>query len=210
MVKNMAKKKTVVEVRGMSCASCVNTVRKAIANTPGVINVEVNLATDQAFIEYDEEKVDLVEIAKNVSKVGYALDIEQAKANEELENIKQQFIASALFMVPVTILMVMHMSGIMLPNMELLQLILSALAVATAGQETVSRAFKALFHRQWTMDVLIASGVIMAVLSGGISLVYPSVYSFACVGSMILFFNLLGKYLESSAKKRAAKSIRAL
>jgi len=67
--------------------------------------VEVNLATDQAFIEYDEEKVDLVEIAKNVSKVGYALDIEQAKANEELENIKQQFIASALFMVPVTILM---------------------------------------------------------------------------------------------------------
>ena len=210
MVKNMAKKKTVVEVRGMSCASCVNTVRKAIANTPGVINVEVNLATDQAFIEYDEEKVDLVEIAKNVSKVGYALDIEQAKANEELENIKQQFIASALFMVPVTILMVMHMSGIMFPNMELLQLVLSALAVATAGQDTVSRAFKALFHGQWTMDVLVATGVVMAVLSGAISLVYPSVYSFASVGSMILFFNLLGKYLESSAKKRAAKSIRAL
>jgi len=85
MVKNMAKKKTVVEVRGMSCASCVNTVRKAIANTPGVINVEVNLATDQAFIEYDEEKVDLVEIAKNVSKVGYALDIEQAKPMRNLK-----------------------------------------------------------------------------------------------------------------------------
>jgi len=45
---------------------------------------------------------------------------------------------------------------------------------------------------------------------GAISLVYPSVYSFASVGAMILFFNLLGKYLESSAKKRAAKSIRAL
>jgi len=113
-------------------------------------------------------------------------------------------------MVPVTILMVMHMSGIMFPNMELLQLILSALAVATAGQETVSRAFKALFHGQWTMDVLVASGIVMAVLSGAISLVYPSVYSFASVGAMILFFNLLGKYLESSAKKRAAKSIRAL
>jgi len=68
-------------------------------------------------------------------------------------------------MVPVTILMVMHMSGIMFPNMELLQLILSALAVATAGQETVSRAFKALFHGQWTMDVLVASGIVMAVLS---------------------------------------------
>jgi len=141
----MAKKKAVVEVRGMSCASCVNTVKTAIAHTPGVVSVEVNLATDQAFIEYEEEKVDLVEIAKNVSKVGYALDIEQAKTNEELQRIKEQFIASTLFMVPVTILMVMHMSGIMFPNMELLQLILSALAVATAGQETVSRAFKALF-----------------------------------------------------------------
>jgi len=75
----MAKKKAVVEVRGMSCASCVNTVKTAIAHTPGVVSVEVNLATDQAFIEYEEEKVDLVEIAKNVSKVGYALDIEQAK-----------------------------------------------------------------------------------------------------------------------------------
>jgi len=63
----------------MSCASCVNTVKTAIAHTPGVVSVEVNLATDQAFIEYEEEKVDLVEIAKNVSKVGYALDIEQAK-----------------------------------------------------------------------------------------------------------------------------------
>lgn len=206
----MAKKKAVVEVRGMSCASCVNTVKTAIAHTPGVISVEVNLATDQAFIEYEEEKVDLVDIAKNVSKVGYALDIEQAKTNEELQRIKEQFIASTLFMVPVTILMVMHMSGIMFPNMELLQLILSALAVATAGQETVSRAFKALFHGQWTMDVLVASGVVMAALSGAISLVYPSVYSFASVGAMILFFNLLGKYLESSAKKRAAKSIRAL
>jgi len=206
----MAKKKAVVEVRGMSCASCVNTVKTAIAHTPGVVSVEVNLATDQAFIEYEEEKVDLVEIAKNVSKVGYALDIEQAKTNEELQRIKEQFIASTLFMVPVTILMVMHMSGIMFPNMELLQLILSALAVATAGQETVARAFKALFHGQWTMDVLVASGIVMAVLSGAISLVYPSVYSFASVGAMILFFNLLGKYLESSAKKRAAKSIRAL
>jgi len=49
--------------------------------------------------------VDLVEIAKNVSKVGYALDIEQAKTNEELQRIKEQFIASTLFMVPVTILM---------------------------------------------------------------------------------------------------------
>jgi Cu+-exporting ATPase len=194
----------------MSCASCANTVRSAIANTPGVVNVEVNLATDQAFIEYEEDKVDLVQIAKNVSKVGYALDIDQAKANEELERTKEAFIASTLFMIPVTVLMILHMSGVMFRNMDLLQLILSAVAIVTAGQDTVSRAFKALFHGQWTMDVLIAFGVIMAALSGAISLVYPSVYSFASVGAMILFFNLLGKYLESSAKKRAAKSIRAL
>ncbi|WP_018963508.1 heavy metal translocating P-type ATPase [Coprothermobacter platensis] len=204
-------KKAVVDVRGMSCASCVNTVRTAIAKTPGVINVEVNLATDQAFIEYEEDKVDLVQIAKNVSKVGYALDVDQAKANEELERIKEQFIAATLFMVPVTVLMILHMSGLlMFPHMDLLELMISGLAVATAGQETVARAFKALLHGQWTMDVLIAFGVIMSVLSGAISLVYPTVYSFASVGAMILFFNLLGKYLETSAKKRAAKSIRAL
>jgi len=109
--------------------------------------------------------VDLVEIAKNVSKVGYALDIEQAKTNEELQRIKEQFIASTLFMVPRD-----HSHGHAyewhhVPKHGTTSAILSALAVATAGQETVSRAFKALFHGQWTMDVLVASGIVMAVLS---------------------------------------------
>lgn len=61
-------------ITGMTCASCVRRVEKAIAKVPGVENVAVNLATEQASVDYDPRQTDLTEIAAAVRRAGYDVD----------------------------------------------------------------------------------------------------------------------------------------
>ena len=58
-------------VEGMTCASCVNRVEKAIAKVPGVESAGVNLATERATVTYDPSETDLARIAQAVEKAGY-------------------------------------------------------------------------------------------------------------------------------------------
>jgi Cu+-exporting ATPase len=58
-------------VVGMTCASCVNRVEKAIARTPGVESAAVNLATEQATVSYDPAQTTIANLAAAVRKAGY-------------------------------------------------------------------------------------------------------------------------------------------
>src|SRR3954447_4196429 len=61
-------------ISGMTCASCVRRVEKAIARVPGVDNVTVNLATERASVSYDPGQTNLNEIAGAVRRVGYDVE----------------------------------------------------------------------------------------------------------------------------------------
>src|SRR3990172_10027892 len=67
----MATKSVTLPVHGMTCASCVSHVEKAIAELDGVRKVEVNLAAAKAAVEYDPSQVDLGQMERAVSDVGY-------------------------------------------------------------------------------------------------------------------------------------------
>src|SRR5690606_23617711 len=60
-----------IPVVGMTCASCVNRVEKAIVRTPGVESAAVNLATEQATVSYDPALTTIANIAAAVRKAGY-------------------------------------------------------------------------------------------------------------------------------------------
>jgi copper ion binding protein len=60
-------------VTGMTCASCVNRVEKAIAKVEGVDSVAVNLATERATVTYDPETATVTEIAQAVERAGYGV-----------------------------------------------------------------------------------------------------------------------------------------
>jgi Cu+-exporting ATPase len=60
-------------VEGMSCASCVANVEAALKGLPGVREVRVNLATEQATVEYDPTRVTLQDLRKAVEEIGYGL-----------------------------------------------------------------------------------------------------------------------------------------
>jgi len=87
-------KTTTVEVKGMTCAACALAVKKAIENTEGVVEANVNLATNKATITFDPTAVDLDEIFKNVEKTGYTLTFESGEEDAELKKAKNRLIAS--------------------------------------------------------------------------------------------------------------------
>jgi Cu+-exporting ATPase len=61
------------QVNGMTCASCVNHVEKAIKKVEGVTNVSVNLATETATIQYDEKHFNPENAINSVKQIGYTL-----------------------------------------------------------------------------------------------------------------------------------------
>ncbi len=70
-VESETKKKTDIDVEGMTCASCVATIEESLDKIEGVENVNVNLATEKASINYDSEKTNVKEMAETINKSGY-------------------------------------------------------------------------------------------------------------------------------------------
>ncbi len=63
--------KAKIHVTGMTCTTCAATIEKGLAQTPGVEKADVSFASEKASVEYDPSKVDLAEIAKTISELGY-------------------------------------------------------------------------------------------------------------------------------------------
>jgi len=60
-------------ILGMECASCVKKIESVLNKTEGVINVGVNFASEKVLVEYDDEKINLTELANVLKKIGYEL-----------------------------------------------------------------------------------------------------------------------------------------
>ncbi|MCH8566919.1 MAG: cadmium-translocating P-type ATPase [Balneolales bacterium] len=69
-----------LEISGMSCASCVAGVEKSVLRLDGVSKAEVNLATEQASVYFDPEKVTQQQIAQAISDAGYEASIQEDKS----------------------------------------------------------------------------------------------------------------------------------
>src|SRR5579871_1295111 len=68
-------------IGGMTCASCVRRVEKALARVPGVRDARVNLATERASVAYDPAMATLDQIAAAIATAGYAVrDVPEAAA----------------------------------------------------------------------------------------------------------------------------------
>lgn len=65
------KKKVELKISGMTCATCVTTIRKSISKQKGVMNINVNLGKEMAQVEYDPSMVKLIDLNKAVTDAGY-------------------------------------------------------------------------------------------------------------------------------------------
>ena len=204
-----------MRILGMTCAACVAAVEKALERVPGVELVVVNLATEKAFVKYNPKVASIVDLREAVRSQGYDVAGEEEVDiyERELEKSKQRVIRSWAFTIPIMIWMIPHMFfGIAWPNHFIFNLgmtVLSAPAIFWVGWPTIKSAWAAVTHGTANMDVLIAMGTIIAWLTGPASFFTP-LFNYAGSSTMILSFNLTGKYYEALAKGQSSQAIRQL
>ncbi|OQR37908.1 copper-translocating P-type ATPase [Pseudomonas sp. Bc-h] len=206
-------------ITGMTCASCAGRVERALRKVPGVKNATVNLANERAHVEVLEQ-IDPATLIAAVDKAGYGASLEQDPYVQEADQRKRDdserwhLILAIVLALPLVLPMLLQPLGVhwMLPAW--LQFLLATPVQFFLGARFYVAAWKAVRAGAGNMDLLVALGT-----SAGYGL---SIYQWliAAPGTMphlyfeasavVIALVLLGKYLESSAKRQTASAIRAL
>jgi Cu+-exporting ATPase len=207
----------------MTCASCAQTIEHALQNTDGVIEANVNLATEKAMVVYDSTIVGYDEIKKAIENTGYQVlgredqratfEEEEARELQAFSTAKRRALLSWALTLPIMLWMIPEMFfGIMWPNASVFNLGLIMLAAPVLfypGWSTYRSAVTAIIHGSANMDVLILLGTLASFLTGPPSFFVP-IANYAGVSAMIMSFHLTGRYIEAKAKGRASQAIKRL
>nr|MBC7245568.1 copper-translocating P-type ATPase [Chloroflexota bacterium] len=214
--------KVILPIGGMTCASCVAHVEEALRSLDGVLEANVNLATERATVEYIPGLVGMEDFRRAVADAGYeVLEMPtEGEQKEERDEVAEKMAAARFrmlvawaFTIPVLLWMLPEMFwGIMWPNHLLFNLGMIVLALPVlfwVGRRTYRSGIRAVLHGYANMDTLITLGTGVALLTGPASFFIP-VANYAGVSAMIMAFHLTGRYVEETAKGRASQAIRKL
>ncbi|MDW1837922.1 copper-translocating P-type ATPase [Vibrio sp. Vb0718] len=218
-------------IQGMTCASCVSSVEKALTNVEGVEKAQVNLAEQSALVFASQDSDDLLNaIVESVKQAGYQAEILQDAATQQEKQAQQQrqqqkrfkldAIAGLVVGAP---LMIWGVAGgnMMIRNTND-QLawgaigIVCLLLLATAGKHFFSNAWLAATHKRATMDTLVALGTGAAWFYSMLVVIFPDWFPLASrhvyfeASAMIIGLISLGHYIEAKAKANTTRSLQAL
>ena len=217
-------RETSLEVSGMTCASCVSRVEKALRKVPGVLNVSVNLSTERVRVEYLLGVVEVRDLERAVEGAGYGVVRKEGKAKEnahesEYEKLRGRFLGAAALTGLILLGSLPMMFGFMSP-VPIWWLNLGLLALATpvqfwAGWRFYEGAWGALKHGQANMNTLVAVGTSAAYLYSVVATLVPGLYAgradvYFDTSSLIVTLILLGRLLEARAKGRTNEAIKKL
>lgn len=210
-------------VTGMTCASCVGRVEKALKSVPGVLEANVNLASEKASVKYLTGSAELRDLQRAVEDAGYGVVQEELSTEDaherEYRKLRNNFVTAAVLTALILIGSLPHMLGLMLP-IPMLWLNLGLLALATpvqfwAGWRFYKGAWGALKHGETNMNTLVAVGTSAAYLYSAVATVAPQLFAgregvYFDTSSAIITLILLGKVLEVGAKGRTNEAIKKL
>ncbi|MGI2781427.1 heavy metal translocating P-type ATPase [Vibrio alginolyticus] len=218
-------------IQGMTCASCVSSVERALTNVEGVEKAQVNLAEQSALVFASQDSDDLLNaIVESVKQAGYQAEILQDAATQQEKQAQQQrqqqkrfkldAIAGLVVGAP---LMIWGVAGgnMMIRNTND-QLawgaigIVCLLLLATVGKHFFSNAWLAATHKRATMDTLVALGTGAAWFYSMLVVIFPDWFPLASrhvyfeASAMIIGLISLGHYIEAKAKANTTRSLQAL
>ncbi|HHA2578755.1 TPA: heavy metal translocating P-type ATPase [Stenotrophomonas maltophilia] len=220
-------------VEGMTCASCVGRVERALLALPGVSQASVNLATERATVR---GVADTAALVAAIDKVGYAArpieagvqsDDEAAeKKDAERAELKRDLIVATALALPVFVL---EMGSHLIPGMHewvmatigmqaswYLQFVLTLLVLAIPGRRFYQKGFPALLRLAPDMNSLVAVGTAAAFGYSVVATFAPrllppgTVNVYYEAAAVIVALILLGRFLEARAKGRTSEAIKRL
>lgn len=224
--------KRVFRVEGMHCAGCSAAVERKLKSLDGV-DATVSLPGESATITYPAGRITVDDLRRAVADAGYELEAPpepgEDRAARERERLreseakvaraKRRIVVAWLLTVPVILWMIPEMFlGIAWPSRLVFDLGMVALATAVLawpGRETLRSAWRSARGLAPNMDVLIAMGSGVSVLTGVWAALHalgaaPMIMNYAGVGAMIMAIHLTGRYVETKARGRTSAAIQAL
>jgi Au+-exporting ATPase len=222
-----------LNVIGMTCASCVGRVEKALRSVPGVLEATVNLATERASIEGSAAPTALISAIERIGYEAKVIDslsslqaVAESQKEIELLKLKRDLILAAALSLPVFLMeMGAHLiSGVHELIMDTIgmntswymQFMLTALVLAFPGRRFYQKGFPALLRLAPDMNSLVAVGTaaafgysIVATFASGL-LPEGTVNVYYEAAAVIVVLVLLGRFLEARAKGRTSEAIKRL
>lgn len=226
-----------LQVDGMTCASCVGRVERALKKVPGVQNAVVNLATERATVQL-QGGTDASRLIAAIEKAGYEArpvmqqaavsgeDVTAQRQAAERESLKKSLIFAAVFALPVFLL---EMGGHMVPafhhwiaqaigtqNSWYIQFVLTAIVLFGPGRRFFEKGVPALLRGAPDMNSLVAVGTTAAFAYSVVATFMPSLLPAGTVNvyyeaaAVIVALILLGRFLEARAKGNTSEAIRRL
>ncbi len=225
--------KVTFAVTGMTCASCVSHVEKALREVDGVIAANVNLATEKATVEYDPGKTSMAGFRKAVEDAGYGVgtvvseemptiaDTVSESNRREVRTLRNKLIFAVIIGVYMLLVALSEYTGNWLPSMFSNRYLLWVLATPVqfwAGWQFYQGMWGALKHKTTNMNTLIAVGTSAAYFYSVAAILSPGFFSaggrtpqvYFDTASVIIALILLGRLLEARAKGQTSDAIKKL
>lgn len=225
--------KVELSIEGMTCASCVSRVEKALNAVTGVKTANVNLATERATVTGTAKVESLIAA---IDKAGYdAKEIQASipdqseqleKKDHERAELKRDLIIATILALPVFILeMGSHLipgvhhlieQSIGMQNSWYLQFVLTTLVLIIPGRRFYLKGLPALVRLAPDMNSLVAVGTLAAYLFSLVATFVPKLLPAGTVNvyyeaaAVIVALILLGRFLEAKAKGRTSEAIQRL
>ena len=229
----VALEKKTINIGGMTCASCVSNIEKALSEVPGVISVAVNLASEKATVEYLSGQVTLVDLKKAVEGAGYSVrdelsaegsievDAVAAGIQREIRILKTKLIVAGTIGIFMLLTAISELSGEWMPSFLSNHYLLWVLATPVqfwAGWQFYQGFWAGLKHKRANMNTLIAVGTSAAYFYSVAAVLFPDFFEaggraaavYFDTAVIIIALILLGRFLEIRAKGQTSEAIKKL
>ncbi|MAF86080.1 MAG: copper-translocating P-type ATPase [Dehalococcoidales bacterium] len=229
----VAVEKTTFSVGGMTCASCMANIEKALAKVPGVISVNVNLASEKATVAYLEGEVGMADFKRAVEGAGYSIraevsaegiakpDVVVTATRREIRTLRNKLLFAGTIGIFMLLVAVSEYSGRWMPSFLGNHYLLWALATPVqfwAGWQFYQDLWAGLKHKRANMNTLIAVGTSAAYFYSVVAILSPGLFTaggreasvYFDTAAIIIALILLGRFLEARAKGQTSEAIKKL
>jgi len=225
-------------VEGMTCASCVLRVEKAVRKVEGVSEAAVNLAGENVRVEFDPNRVNVGQLQDAVAESGYTLVIpkeadspdtqpggESPEKKEAFRRLRNELIISAALTLPIMVLSMLSMtewyvreSPLSMDATHRILLLLTTPVMFIPGRRFFKGFWLTARHLTADMNTLVAVGTGAAFAYSTIAVLFPDLigvegslpHVYFDTSATIITLILLGRMLEMSAKRKASDAISRL
>ncbi len=212
----MSKEKINLNISGMTCVNCSNGIQKVVNKLDGLESSKVNFASNSGEFVIDSTKLDKNKLIKKIKTLGYGVEVDikalEAAKKKAYYKLRRLFITALALSVAIFYFLLFPVENINLYIM----FALGSIVQFYPGGRFYSLAFKAISHKNFDMNVLVALGTSAAYFYSAFVVLFPALFPphlrfiYFDGASVIITFILLGRLLEERSKAKATDFLKNL